>query len=154
MGLGLLLSNHLSIQPKVLFCPGADQSSEADKQLENVNQRQAQCDYYYRHASVALLSGTAEISHIRLSHLGKNSNGVSISALAMDVQFLAHPSLEPFGVITRTNHNCRTVNILLADNQVLSLDNSEDPFTVDVGAYPYDALEKILQRFERADELR
>ena len=72
----------------------------------------------------------------------------------MDVQFLAHPSLAPFGVITRTSHKRGTVNILLADGQVLSVDNADDAYTVDIGAYPYDALEKILRNFEQADKLR
>lgn len=156
VGLGLLLDRHLTEQPKVLFCPAADQPSEADKQLANVGHDQAQSDYYYRHASVALLHETTEvdISHIRFSSLGKNRNGRSISALVIDVQFLAHPSLASFGVIERTSHNRRTVNILLADSQVLSQDNTEDRFTVDIGYMPYDALDKILKVFEQADELR
>lgn len=154
VGLGLLLDNHLSSQPKALFCPGADQPSEADKQLAQVGLRQAQSDYYYRHASVALLTGTPPTFHIRLSNLGKNRDGRLIHALVMDVQFLAHQSLASFGVITRTSHRQQTVNILLADGQVLSEDNRDGRFTVDVGIYPYDALDKILQRFERADQLR
>ena len=156
VGLGLLLHDHLDERPKVLFCPAADQPSEADKQLANVGRRQAQSDYYYRHASVALspLPGTADISHIRLSSLGKNRNGRSISALVMDVQFLAHSSLVPFGVITRTSHRRNTVNILLADSQVLSQDNTRDRFTVDIGYMPHDALDKILKAFELADQLR
>ncbi len=152
VGLGLLLNGYLSEQPKALFCPGADQPSEADKQLANVGFRQAQSDYYYRHASVALLSGTPETFHIRLSDLGKNRNGRRIRALAMDVQFLVHPSLAAFGVVTRTNHFRRTVNLLYADGAVVSADNTDDRFTVDVGARPYDALEEILRRFELADE--
>ncbi len=154
VGLGLLLHDYLDERPKVLFCPAADQPSQADKQLANVvNQEQAQSDYYYRHASV-VLPGTTDISHIRLSSLGKNRNGRSISALVMDVQFLAHPSLVPFRVITRTSHRRRTVNILLADSQVLSQDNTRDRFTVDIGYMPYDALDKILKVFELADNLR
>lgn len=154
VGLGLLLDQHLAKQPKVLFCPMADQPSEADKQLANVGHKQAQSDYYYRHASIALLSGTADISHIRLSRLGKNRNSRSISALVMDVQFLAHSSLASFGVIERTSHKGGTVNILLADGQVLSEENKENRFTVDIGYIPYDALDKILKAFELADELR
>jgi hypothetical protein len=153
VGLGLLLDDHLSEQPKVLFCPSADQPSQADKQLLRVGNKQAQSDYYYRHASVALLHGKAEISHIRLSSLGKNRTGRSISALVMDVQFLVHSSLAPFGVVPRTSHNRSTVNILLADGQVLSEDNSQGRYTVDIGFMPYDALDKILKSFELADEL-
>lgn len=154
VGLGLMLERYLAEQPEVLFCPAADQSSMAEEQLARVGQWEAQCDYYYRHASVALLSGAPDLSHIRLSRLGKNSNGRSISALVMDVQFLAHPSLASFGVLSRTSHQRKTVNILLADGQVLSEDNTDDPYTVDIGAHPYDALEKILHGFEMADELR
>jgi prepilin-type N-terminal cleavage/methylation domain-containing protein len=154
VGLGLLLDGYIADQPKVLFCPGADQPSNAEAELSRVGKLQAQCDYYYRHASVAMLYGQPEISHVRLSHLGKNRNDKTISALVVDAQFLANPSLAVFGVITRTNHNRKAVNILLADGQVVRQDNSKDPYTVDIGGYPYDALEKILGVFELADNLR
>jgi prepilin-type N-terminal cleavage/methylation domain-containing protein len=153
VGLGLLLDTYLSEQPKVLFCPGADQPSEAERQLANVGHRQAQSDYFYRHASVALLSGTPDTFHIRLSNLGKNRSGRRIRALAMDVQFRAHPSLEAFGVFTRTSHLRKIVNLLFADGTVRTADNTNDRFTIDVAARPYDALEEILKRFELADEL-
>ena len=153
IGLGLLLNQHLSQRPKVLFCPMADQSSEAKIQLANVGHKQAQSDYYYRHASIALMSGTADVSHIKLSNLGKNRNGRSISALVMDVQFLAHSSLAAFGVTSRTSHNRNKVNILFADGHVFSGKNTEDRFTVDVGYMPYNAIDKILKAFELADEL-
>jgi prepilin-type N-terminal cleavage/methylation domain-containing protein len=154
VGLGLLLDGYLSSQPKVLFCPGADQPSEAEAQLARVGIKQSQSDYYYRHASVALLVGAPDLSHLRLSRLGKNRNGRSIAALAMDVQFLAHPSLASFGVVSRTSHRQNALNILLADGQVLTHSNMDQSFTIDVGAHPYDALNMILQAFEWADELR
>jgi prepilin-type N-terminal cleavage/methylation domain-containing protein/prepilin-type processing-associated H-X9-DG protein len=154
VGLGLLLQNYLAEQPKVLFCPGTDQPSDADAQLARVGVKQAQCDYYYRHASVALLVGTPDTFHIQLGRLGKNRNDRSITALVMDVQFLAHPSLAPFQVVTRTSHNRKTSNILFADGQVASQDNADGRFTVDIGFYPYDALDKILKAFELADENR
>lgn len=154
VGLGLLLDGYVSHQPKILFCPGADQPSEVDAQLDRVGRRQAQSDYYYRHASVTLLVGEPDLSHIRLSRLGKNRNGRSIAALAMDVQFLTHPSLGAFGVITRTSHQRQSVNVLMADGQVFTEDNAEQRYTIDIGAQPYDALDKILQAFELADELR
>ena len=168
VGLGLLLDGYIDDQPLVLFCPGADQPSEADKQLSRVGSRQAQGDYYYRHGSVDRLVGEGDTSHIRLSNLGKNSRGIQISALAMDVQFLAHPSLESFSVVTRTSHRQKFSNILFADNQVVTHDNTfvppdddpsyipdetEEPFIIDVGISPYDALEKILAVFEKADKL-
>jgi prepilin-type N-terminal cleavage/methylation domain-containing protein/prepilin-type processing-associated H-X9-DG protein len=151
VGLGLLLQGYLSDQPKVLFCPGANQPSEADKQLAKVGTRQAQSDFYYRHASIAMLSGTPQEFHIRLNNLGKNSKGSPISALAMDTQFIAHPSLAPFGVVTRTSHNRKICNVLLADGRVVSHDNNDDRFTVNIGAHPYDSLVKILRVFEIAD---
>ncbi|MHC4881770.1 MAG: type II secretion system protein [Planctomycetota bacterium] len=154
VGLGLLLDGYLSEQPKVLFCPGADQHTDAEVELSRVGKLQAQCDYYYRHASVAMLYGEPTEFHIRLTDLGKNRNGNRISALVMDVQFLANESLSVFGVMTRTNHNRQVVNILLADGQVIRQDNSNGRYTVDIGGYPYDALDKILEAFELADELR
>jgi len=154
VGLGLLLEDYLAHQPTVLFCPGADQPSEAQEQLARVGQAQAQSDFYYRHASVALLTGAPSISHIRLSDLGKNSKGQPISALVADVQFLAHPSLAAFQVKTRTSHQRAASNILFAAGNVRTVSNRDDKMTVDIGTAPYDALERILSMFEMADEYR
>jgi prepilin-type N-terminal cleavage/methylation domain-containing protein len=154
VGLGLLLEDYLSHQPTVLFCPGADQPSEAKEQLAKVGRAQAQCDYYYRHASIALLTGTPDISHIRLSDLGKNSKGQPISALVTDVQFLAHRSLAAFQVKTRTSHQRASSNILFAAGNVRNVSNRDNKMTVDIGTAPYDALERILSMFELADECR
>lgn len=154
VGLGLLLEDYLAHQPTVIFCPGADQPSEAKEQLARVGQGQAQSDYYYRHASVALLTGTPEISHTRLSDLGKNSKGRPIAALVADVQFLAHPSLAVFQVKTRTSHQRAASNIFFAAGHVRTVSNRDDKLTVDVGTAPYDALERILAMFELADDHR
>jgi prepilin-type N-terminal cleavage/methylation domain-containing protein len=154
VGLGLLLEDYLSHQPTVLFCPGADQPSEAKEQLVKIGRAQAQCDYYYRHASIALLTGTPDISHIRLSDLGKNSKGQPISALVTDVQFLAHRSLAAFQVKTRTSHLRTSSNILFAAGHVRNVSNTDNKMTVDIGTAPYDALERILSMFELADEYR
>ena len=154
VGLGLLLEDHLAHQPTVMFCPGADQPSEAKEQLARVGQAQAQSDYYYRHASVALLTGTPDISHIKLSNLGKNSKGQPISALVADVQFLAHPSLASFQVKTRTSHKRAASNVLFAAGHVRTVSNTDDKLTVDIGTAPYDALERILEMFELADNYR
>lgn len=154
VGLGLLLETYLAHQPTVLFCPGADQPSEAKEQLARVGQAQSQCDYYYRHASIALLTGTPDISHIRLSDLGKNSKGQPISALVTDVQFQAHPSLASFQVKTRTSHQRMYSNILFAAGHVRTVSNKDDKLTVNIGTSPYDALERILDMFELADEYR
>ncbi len=155
VGLGLLLAGYLDKQPKVLFCPAADQPSNADEQLAQVGRGQAQSDYYYRHASIAVLFPTPAMQfdyRIRLGNLGKNRNGRSISALVSDVQFLAHPSLESFSVFTRTSHRRKVHNVLYADGQVVSYDNTDDRFTVNIGAAPHDALNRILKMFELADE--
>ena len=154
VGLGLLLEDYLAHQPTVIFCPGADQPSEAKEQLARVGQAQAQSDYYYRHASVALLTGTPDITHIRLSDLGKNSKNQPISALVTDVQFLAHPSLAAFQVKTRTSHQRTASNILFAAGHIRTVSNRDDKMTVDIGTAPYDALERILTMFELADEYR
>lgn len=152
VGLGLLLKNYLAQKPTVLFCPGADQPSEAKEQLAKVGKAQAQSDFYYRHASVALLTGKPKTLHIKLSNLGQNSKGKPIAALAADVQFLAHPSLASFQVKTRTNHQRAASNILFAGGNVTTVSNRDDKLTVDIGTSPYDALEKILGMFELADE--
>src|SRR2546423_8589432 len=49
VGLGLLLSQYIASEPKVLFCPGTDQRLDADAELAKVGNTQAQCNYYYRH---------------------------------------------------------------------------------------------------------
>jgi hypothetical protein len=138
----------------VLFCPGADQPSEAKEQLARVGSAQAQSDYYYRHASVALLTGKPQSVHIRLNNLGRNSKGQPIAALVTDVQFLAHPSLAAFQVKTRTSHQRAASNVLFAAGNVSTLPNRDDTLTVNVGTAPYDALERILTMFEHADERR
>jgi len=154
VGLGLLLENDLAHQPTVLFCPGADQPSEAREQLDKVGTAQAQSDFYYRHASVDLLTGTPKTYHIRLSNLGRNRQGNPIAALVTDVQFLAHPSLAAFQVKTRTSHQRKASNVLFAAGHVKTVFNKEDKLTVDIGNIPYDALERILDMFELADEYR
>ena len=154
VGLGLLLKDYLSRQPMVFFCPGADQPSEAREQLARVGSAQAQSDYYYRHASMALMAGVPDASYVRLSNLGRNSKGRPIAALVADVQFLAHESLAAFQVKTRTSHQRKHSNILFASGVVTGASNRDDSLTVDIGNVPYDALERILGMFEIADEYR
>ena len=148
VGLGLLLQAYLARQPTVLFCPGADQASEAKQQLAKVGHGQAQSDYYYRHASVDLLRGIPEWYYVRRSILGRDG----IAALVTDVQFKAHPSLAAFQVKTRSNHQRAFSNILFVAGHVKTVSNRADEFTVDIGHTPYDALERILAMFEIADE--
>ena len=152
VGLGLMLENYLSHQPKVLFCPGADQPSEAEDQLSRVGSAQAQSDFYYRHASVAMITGTPDTYHVDLNNLGRNSKGKPIKALVADVQFLAHSSLAAFQVKTRTSHKRDSSNVLFFDNSVRNVLNKDDMLTVNVGTSPYDALEMILDMFEVVDD--
>jgi prepilin-type N-terminal cleavage/methylation domain-containing protein/prepilin-type processing-associated H-X9-DG protein len=154
VGLGLLLREYLAHQPTVLFCPGADQPSEAREQLAQVGRAQAQSDFYYRHASVALLNGAPKAFHVKLSDLGRNGKGQPVAALVADVQFLAHPSLAAFQVKTRTSHKRAVSNILFAGGHVTTVPNRNDMLTVNIGTYPYDALERILAMFELADDYR
>lgn len=111
VGLVLLLERGLAGTPLALFCTDPDQPSFAEEELSRVGKAQAQSDYYYRHGSVTLLTPPppgpltdAITAHLRLSNLGRNREGLPIRALAMDVNFLADPSLAPYGVLSRTNY--------------------------------------------------
>jgi len=157
VGLGLLLQEHLSEQPKVLFCPDPDQKVFADDELAKVGTAQAQCSYYYRHASVTRLfdsSTDPPASHIMLSNLGRNRNGQPIRALAIDTMFLCPSDLADWNVKPRTHHRLKFVNVLFSDGHVLSCSNLTGQFTVDLRDYSQirDAFNKILEVLERADE--
>jgi len=159
VGLGLLLRKYLSKQPKVLFCPDPDQKISADVELAKVGITQAQCSYYYRHASVTRLfdgrTAPEPPYHIALANLGKNRHGLPIRALAIDTMFLcpADPVLEQFNVKPHTHHRQRFVNILFCDGRVVSRSNADGRFTVDVRDYAQlrNAFSKILEVLERAD---
>jgi len=157
VGLGLLLSGHLASQPKVLFCPGADQALDAEVELSRVGVHQAQGSYYYRHAGNTRLfddpsAGEALLAP-RLDSLGPNRDGRPIRALAMDTQFLSPPDLASFNLKPRTHHRARFANILHADGSVVSRRNADQRFTVDVREYGdiHDAFSRILGVFEQAD---
>jgi prepilin-type N-terminal cleavage/methylation domain-containing protein len=155
VGLGLLKDSYLGDQPKALFCPAVDQRTAAREQLAKIGKnKRVQGDYYYRHASVFSVSEVADEYHIRLSNLGKNRKGYSINALAMDIQFLAHSAMPGWGIETRTAHRGEIVNILMADGQVITADNELGQYTIDARTSPQSSLEKILEAFEKADELR
>lgn len=157
VGLGLLLREHLSKQPKALFCPDPDQRVSADDELAKVGTAQAQCSYYYRHASVTRLFDDRNASdsayRIALANLGKNRNGQPVRALAIDTMFLPPPDLAEFNVKPRTHHKQRFANILFAGGHVLSCSNADGRFTVDVRNYSdlRNAFKKILDVLERAD---
>jgi len=155
--LGLLLQLNVANQPKVLFCPSPDQRVDADAELGNVGTSQAQGSYYYRHGGNTQLYDDPYTNSIpdqpRLEGLGLNRNGVPVRALALDTEFLCPPSLAAFGVKSRTHHQKRGVNILFADGHVVSRDNRNGRFTVDVRDYGQvrSSFEKILKTFEQAD---
>jgi prepilin-type N-terminal cleavage/methylation domain-containing protein/prepilin-type processing-associated H-X9-DG protein len=158
VGLGLLLERYLTSQPKVLFCPGADQSLDADAELAKVGKTQGQGSYYYRHGSNTQLfdnpAGTNAPPSLQLDNLGHNRDGLPIRALAIDTQFLCPPDLDSFNVKPRTHHRQRTANILFTDSHVVSRPNADRRFTVDVRDYAQlrDGFNRILSVLERADE--
>jgi len=154
VGLGLLLRRYLADEPLMLFCRGADQPSDAEAQLALVGRGQAQGDYYYRHGSVAILAGPPPTPHMRLGELGNGRGGLPVSALVMDVQFVADPMLAAYQVVTRTSHLREASNVLSADGDVRSVANTDERLTVDIGVYPYDALDKVLGVFELLDGSR
>ena len=158
VGLGLLLKEHLCNQPKVLFCPSSDQPIDANAQLANVGNRQAQCSFYYRHAGNTNLfdnskGGPAPPEHIRLYELGINRNGAPIRALAMDTQFLCSPGLATFLVTPSTHHRQRTTDILFSDGHTVSRHNRNGQFVVDLSnnANIGNAFGLILNVLEQAD---
>ena len=154
---GSLLQQHLSNQPKVLFCPGTDQKLDADAELAKVGVTQAQSSYYYRHAGNTRLfddpSDTSPPDHLQLDRLGDNRNGLPIRALAIDTIFLCPPSLEAFNVRPHTNHRQRFADVLFSDGHARSRPNNDGRFVVDARDYNdiRDAFNKILKVLEQAD---
>ena len=157
VGLGLLLSQQLSSQPRVLFCPGNDQPLDAEAELAKVGTNQAQGSYYYRHAGNTQLFDTPGITNsptnIRLDNLGLNRNGAPIRALAIDTMFLCPPDLEVFNVKPRTHHRQKSADILFADGHTVSRANGDARWTVDLRDYSElrDAFNRILKVLEQAD---
>jgi prepilin-type N-terminal cleavage/methylation domain-containing protein len=155
VALGLLLKDHLAHTPKVLFCPGADQTLDADTELAKVGTNQAQGSYYYRHGGVTQLFYTppTEPESIRLEKLGNNRNGKPIRALAIDSQFLCSFTVAAYNVKSRTHHRQKLADILYVDGSVASRPNRDGQFTVDLrnNADLYDAFNRILNVLEQAD---
>ena len=157
VGLGLLLQQHLSSQPKVLFCPGTDQPVDSEAELAKVGANQAQGSYYYRHGGNTQLFDTPNSNlipeHIQLDRLGLNRNDLPIRALAVDTQFLCPPELSAFNVKPHTHHRQKSANILFSDGHVVSRANPDGRFTVDLRDFAEirDAFNKILKVLEQAD---
>lgn len=155
VGLGLLLQQYLSANAKVLFCPGSDQTIDAEGELAKVGTAQAQSSYYYRHAGITQLFYTpsSEPEHLRIDSLGKNRNGLAIRALAIDTLFLCPPDLVSFNIKSRTHHRQKFADILFADGHAVSRPNGDGRFTVDVRDYNdiRSSFDKILKVLEQAD---
>jgi prepilin-type processing-associated H-X9-DG protein len=153
---GLLLKEYLASAPQVLFCPGSDQTLNAEAELAKVGTTQAQGSYYYRHAGVTKLFYTPPepVPHLQLASLGDNRNGRPIRALAIDSQFLCSGDVAGFGVKPSTHHRQLAVNILFADGHVASQSNRDRQFTVDLrnSGDLYNGFDRILQVLEAADE--
>lgn len=159
VGVGLLLRQHLASRPEVLFCPGSDQAMDAGAELAKVGTTQAQGSYYYRHAGNTQLfdspTNTSLPEHIQLDKLGKNRDGLSIRALAIDTLFLSPPDMESLNVKSRTHHGQKLANILFADGHTVTRPNVDNRFTVDVRDYSElrNSFDKILKVLEQADTL-
>lgn len=156
VALGLLLPHYLAATSRVLFCPGADQTLDAEAELAKVGRMQAQSSYYYRHGSNPLLFDTPETASQpapRLDQLGVNRHGHPVRALAMDTQFLPPAELAPFNVKARTHHHLKVANVLYADGRVAARANQAGRYTVDLRDYGdiRDAFSRILHVLEEAD---
>jgi prepilin-type N-terminal cleavage/methylation domain-containing protein/prepilin-type processing-associated H-X9-DG protein len=155
VALGLLLKDHLAQTPKVLFCPGSDQTVDAEAELAKVGTNQAQCSYYYRHGGVTQLFYTPPIEpeSLRLVNPGHNRNGTPIRALAIDSQFRCSFTVAAYNVKPRTHHQQRLADILYVDGSVASRPNRDARFTVDLrnNADLYNAFNRILEVLEQAD---
>src|SRR5262245_36617632 len=134
VALGLLLADELAKTPRVLFCPGTDQSVDEEAELAKVGTTQAQGSYYYRHGGVTQLWYTppAEPECTRLENPVNNRNGKPIRALAMDSQFLCSLTVGAYNVTPRTHHRQRYSNVLFNDGSVLSFNNHNRRFTLDL----------------------
>lgn len=158
VGMGLLLKEHLAAAPKVLFCPGSDQSVNEEAELAKVGTTQALGSYYYRHAGVTQLFYTPppleRVPHLLLENLGDNRNGKPIRALALDSQFLCSGDVATYGVKPSTHHRQKVASILFFDGHVSVPVNRAQRYTVDLrnNADLYDAFNRILRVLESADE--
>lgn len=151
VGLGLLLNGYLQDSKEVLFCPGADEKWDTKASLEAVGKSQVEASYYYRHASVASLSGPLPVPNMHLDQLGRNRKGGNIRCLAYDTQFIAPAQMAMFNLRTRTHHKQQLVNALYTDGHVSEHKNVGNRFTVNVSISVYQTLGRILDIFEELD---
>lgn len=151
VGLGLLLADNLSGKKDVLFCPGADESWDTAASLAAVGTSQVESSYYYRHASVAMLSGKLPPPRTKIDQLGSNRDGAPIRCLVTDTQFLAPQQMSLFNLRTRTHHRKRFANALYTDGHASEHENTGGRFTVNVSLSVYNTLDRILKNFELLD---
>lgn len=151
VGLGLLLDTYLAKTPDLLFCAGADEKWDTKESLAKVGKSQVESSYYYRHASVASLSGAAGVAMVELDRMGNNRRGGRIRCLALDTQFIAPGSMSMFNLYTRTHHKQRLVNALYNDGHVSSHQNVDDRYQVNLSISVYNTLDRILAIFEDLD---
>ncbi|MFZ9856352.1 MAG: prepilin-type N-terminal cleavage/methylation domain-containing protein [Limisphaerales bacterium] len=154
-GLGLLLASTLAQTPRVLFCPGSDQPTDAQAELVKVGTNQARGSYYYRHGGVTEMFFTPPTMppSLKLEDPGNNRNGVPIRALAIDTQFLCSEDVAVFNLRPKTHHRRATCNVLFIDGHVSGRVNRDQRFTVDVRSNSElrDSFNRILRVFEAAD---
>jgi prepilin-type N-terminal cleavage/methylation domain-containing protein/prepilin-type processing-associated H-X9-DG protein len=159
VALGLMLKDDLAQTPKILFCPGSDQSVDADAELAKVGITQARGSYYYRHGGVTTL-WTTPASEPQMTHLespGMNRMGKPVRALAIDSQFLISgpvaASAAAYGIKSHTHHKQRVANVLFNDGSVRTLNNQSRRYTLEMksNADLYDAFNRILRALEYAD---
>jgi prepilin-type N-terminal cleavage/methylation domain-containing protein/prepilin-type processing-associated H-X9-DG protein len=156
VALGLLLKHYLAAQPRVLFCPGVDQTVDANTELAKVGVRQSQGSYFYRHNGKTTLADSPTEpppANLRLDNLGTNRLGGKIRGLAMDAQYLVSPDMAMFGVKPHTHHRQRLVNVLYSDGHVATKSNRKGELTIDMinATGIHRSFDIILQKFEAAD---
>ena len=158
VGLGLMLDSELRLTPQILFCPDSDQPAVSLAELKKVGLQQAQCSYFYRHASTTWQFDPPGVDplasdHIVLDRLGSNRNGDPIRARVMDTQFIVSPDFGQFGIVTRTHHQQYIVNVLYADGNAASVSNADGRYNVALNDYPSltNAFSVILGVMEQAD---
>ena len=158
VGLGLMLDSELRLTPQILFCPDSDQPAVSLAELKKVGLQQAQCSYFYRHASTTWQFDPPGVDplasdHIVLDRLGSNRNGDPICALVMDTQFIVSPSFGQFGVMTPPTTSSTSSMCCMRTAIGASVSNADGRYNVALNDYPSltNAFSVILGVMEQAD---
>jgi hypothetical protein len=90
---------------------------------------------------------------VRLDSPGNNREGIPIRALVTDTQFVCSDDIAVFNVRSRTHHEQKSSSVLWVDGHTTHVTNTDRRYTVDLrqNSDLYDALNRILWVFERAD---